>query len=724
MADTVRFTPEATQGVVWMSPQQYLDLSPSLKDPDAGKQAKDLKESLAAGDAIHTPSSLTVKDGKVTGQDGRHRAIEAQKAGIRMIPVRVDGDLPEDGKVLGMMGKSVQLDAKALQPKPWREVARSKEYQGLSDDQKEKAKRAYFNDVIAPRVSKKDLEAASAQFQQQTESRVPPTKIDPTEGMSALERGRAGAGKALADPFLGVRSMLPEAVGGASAEEVEERRRLDAPLMATPGGRVGNFLGNAALAVPTAFVPGANTVLGAGLAGAAYGGLQPATSWGERGLNALEGGATAGAVTGAARAVPSIYKALVDPFTSSGVDRIAMDTIGRFAKDPATLTKQGPAELIPGSRATLAETTGDSGIAQLQRAAQANSPEMANALAENKTARIQARKDALLKIAGDQGEKEFFEAARDATANRLYGQAWKAPLDPKAVKAVAPEMKELLERPSIQAARAGALKLAKEEGEVLKPSDMNGGSVKGLHYMKKALDGQIAAAKTAGDDNLVRALKGTQDKLVGVVDRLSPDYKAARATYAADSKPISRMEVGRYLYDKLIPAMTDLGAERITPAKYAAALKEGDEMAKKATGFSGAKLRDVLSSEQIDTLVKLGKDVGREIKAAEHAKVPGSPTAQYLSGKNFLRQLAGPLGMPESWTESALADVLSNRWVSLAAKPLENRIQNRLAELVTNPERAAALANKRPSAPMQALSTGAARALPPAAVAAGLQPTQ
>ncbi|MDE2439724.1 MAG: hypothetical protein KGP14_01775 [Betaproteobacteria bacterium] len=718
MADNVRFSPESVAGnVVWMSPDQYLDMSPAMKDAKAGPQAKALSESLKKGEPINEVPSFKLKDGKITEQDGRHRALASKEAGIRMIPVTIEGELPKDGMVTNMRGQYVQL--KTEQPKPWSEVSKSEGYRKLAPEQKDQARKQYFEQVIAPRVSKDDNDKAWQQFDKDTRGKRPPTArdIDPTEGMSNTELALAGAGKAFHDVGMGVRSMLPEKIGGTAPGEVEADRKFNAPLMNTTAGAAGNFAGNVALAAPTAILPGANTVLGAAAYGGLYGAAQPADSWGERADNALTAGVLSGGVTGAARAVPSIYKALVDPFTASGQDRLAMDVIGRFAKDPAALKTPGPAEMIPGSRASLAEVTGDPGVAQLQRAAQAASPETANAFADARTARLAARKDALLSVAGQQGEKEAAEAVRDATANRLYKEAFDKPMEPMTTW-LKGQVTQLLKRPSIQEAQDTALKLAKEEGVSLKKSEV--GSIKGLHYTKMAMDDQIAAAKAAGNNNQVRLLMGTKDQLLTVMDKLSPAYQAAREEYAAASKPINRMEIGRYLYDKLIPALSDLGAERATPQKFAQALKEGDVMAQKATGFKGAKLSDILTTDQQNLLVNLGLDLGRETKAIEAAKVPGSPTAQYLAGKNALRRIMGPLGLPESWAEGTLADVAANRWVSLAADPIEKRVQSRLASMLVDPAAyRAAQAAQQSSAwrmPLSALSTMGRRGLPPVSV--------
>jgi len=731
MADA-RMDPQATKGdgIVWMTPQQYLDLTPDLKKPEQGGQAESLRESIARGEPISTPPSLTVKGGKVTEQDGRHRAYQLQQSGVGLIPVRVEGEIPKDGKLTSMMGGPVQLDtARLAAPKPWKDVARSPEYRKLSPEQRDAARQQYFDQVVAPRVGKGDRDLAREQFMGQTEFRRVPTEAemreaDPTNGMSTLDLARAGAGKAMSDLGTGVRSMLPAALGGTKPGEVDQMRREDAPLMATTAGRLGNVGGSIATALPAALIPGANTVAGAGAAGAVYGALQPAESLGERTGNALEGGLTAGGITAGARALPSVYRALVDPFRQVGQDKIALDTIGRFAKDPNVLSKpMTDLELVPGSRRSLAEVTGDPGIAQLQRAAQAASPETANVFADVRTQRLQARKDAVATIAGTEGEKQFFEAARDATAQRLYGEAFKVKPDPANVAKVAPQIKELLQRPSIQAARDDALKIAAEEGVKLTPKKLADGSIESLHYMKKALDSQISRAKVAGDSAQAARLLDTQKKLLGVMDTLSPDYKAARAVYAADSKPINRMEIGEYLSKKLFPALNDYGTERIRAADFAKVIQDGDKLARSATGHPGAKLADILTSDQMKTIDALAHDVGGEAAAVERAKVPGSPTAQYLSGKNAMREIAGPLGMPKSFAESVVANTLANRWVSLAAKPVEERIQARLAQFLTDPQTAAAAAARRAqmaqTLPMSALNFGGQRVLPPVAVGSG-----
>ena len=109
----------------------------------------------------------------------------------------------------------------------------------------------------------------------------------PTQGMGTAERIRAGAGKAFVDLGRGAGQL----VGAVDRQDVADYRALDAPLMATKAGTAGNFAGNVAAVAPAMFIPGANTVAGAGLVGATTGFLQPSVSTGETLTNIALGGA-------------------------------------------------------------------------------------------------------------------------------------------------------------------------------------------------------------------------------------------------------------------------------------------------------------------------------------------------------------------------------------------------------------------------------------------------
>lgn len=130
---------------------------------------------------------------------------------------------------------------------------------------------------------------------------------NPTEGMTTPQKVAAGAGKALADIGRGIRQRstemadrfpfaVPEVMrliaktAPMTERDVEEARAIDAPLMATGAGKVGNFAGNVAALAPTMFMPGANTYTGAGLLGAGIGLIQPTAEGESVGMNAVLGG--------------------------------------------------------------------------------------------------------------------------------------------------------------------------------------------------------------------------------------------------------------------------------------------------------------------------------------------------------------------------------------------------------------------------------------------------
>lgn len=101
----------------------------------------------------------------------------------------------------------------------------------------------------------------------------------------------AGAGKAFVDVGRGIGQYL----GLVSRDDVRSSRQLDAPLMATDAGKIGNIAGGIATAAPAMLVPGANTVVGAGIVGGVYGALQPSTSTRETLTNTAVGAATGAA---------------------------------------------------------------------------------------------------------------------------------------------------------------------------------------------------------------------------------------------------------------------------------------------------------------------------------------------------------------------------------------------------------------------------------------------
>jgi hypothetical protein len=510
------------------------------------------------------------------------------------------------------------------------------------------------------------------------------TGIELGQGAS---RFLAGTGKAFADLGRGV----GQAVGAVDRQDVAESRKLDAPLMKTGAGVSGHIAGNVAALLPTAFIPGANTYTGAATIGAVTGALQPSVSTSETLQNIALGGLFAPAAIGAVRGAQTLYqggKALIEPFTKSGQDRIAAEVLRRSATDPAKAAQlAGQAkELVPGSQPTLAQVAQDPGLAQLERAI-LNNAEYAPALQQRFGNQRAARLEAVKDVAGRGDHYDDIVAGRQLFAKQDYDAALKAGVDPKMAKAIAPQIQSLMERPSIQAAQKDAIRLAKESGIEL--SDTS--SLQGLDWLKKALDNRISTASNPGSSigkEDLRALVQTKNDLMATLEQIAPAYKEANKNYAAMSGQVNSMDVARSLLDKLNKPGSEYmakGTAREMGDAYNSALSKSFDSVKKSTGMN-KDITQVMSAKDIELLENVARDIGRKQFAENAGKATGSNTAQNLASQNMLRRVLGPTGLPETWAESNLLQGLLSP-VQGASKlaGADRKIMDRIAQGLLDP---------------------------------------
>lgn len=170
---------------------------------------------------------------------------------------------------------------------------------------------------------------------------------DPTIGMSGIEKFLAGYGSALPNLAAGVGQRL----GLVDQASIDERRRMQVPLMATGAGMAGNIAGNVGAALPlapaiaagaSAAAPaagaalGANTLANAAISGAALGAAQPTATGESAGLNALIGGAAGAGGNllgrGLARIISPKTGQAARELMDSGVDLTPGQVLGPVAK--------------------------------------------------------------------------------------------------------------------------------------------------------------------------------------------------------------------------------------------------------------------------------------------------------------------------------------------------------------------------------------------------------
>ena len=495
-----------------------------------------------------------------------------------------------------------------------------------------------------------------------------------TGEQSFLDNAFAGAGKALADIPLGIRQL----VGMAPQSEVDEVKKRDEALMNSGGGITGNILtqigmalapgggllrtgkaiGSPGLAAAGKAILSAPATLGGAATSAGMGalqsGIQPVATGDSRAKNMMIGGAAGAAVPVAGMALKGA-SAAVEPLYEGGrnqiIGRALREAAGPNVDDAVRGLSNAP-QLVPGSLPTAGEAAGSPGIAAMQRAAAAVDPEAYGRRAIEQNA---ARVNALRSVAGDEGQKTFFEASRKTAADDLYKQAFDKGTDifrdpatgqflPKNVVAgVKGEITNLTKRPAVQEAIDRARKLAANEGFKI---DDPSGSVRGLHYVKTALDDMIEQAGKRGQANEQRILVGLKDRMLTTIDRLSPDYAQARVTFREMSKPINQMEVGESILNKSTSALESMGGQpRLYPENLARALREADQTAQRATGFSGARMADVMDPAQMATLNAVKDDLGRNVFSQNAGRGAGSDTVQKLAMSNLMQRSGLPMGV-------------------------------------------------------------------------------
>lgn len=519
---------------------------------------------------------------------------------------------------------------------------------------------------------------------QQTDD--PMLNANPTDGMSGVQRFGAGMGKAFVDLGRGAGQL----VGAVPQEDIDEAKRIDAPLMRTGAGMAGNIIGNVAALAPAAIVPGANTILG----GAALGGLsgltQPVASDESRLMNTAAGTVAGGALPGLIRGA-QVAKSAVEPFYEGGRNQILSRAMQRAGGADAPQVQQRLAnaqELVPGSSPTAGEISGNANIAAMQRAAAQADPEAyaARAIQQN-----EARVAALRDLAGTGGQREFHATARETTAKQLYDEAYVAGADIRRdpitghfrskaeISGIKGEVTKLMKRPAMKKAVEQARILAANEGNTkLHPFT----TVKGMDYTKRAIDDMIEKAS----GNEARILKAMKDRLLTTADRLSPKYAKARTTFRDMSRPINQMDIAEEVSNKSINPLTG----KLEPAAYARALN--DDTAARATGYNRATLANTLEPEQAAKLEAIKADLARSVEARDLGRGPGSNTFQNFAMGNMLEQSGVP-SFVRGMTLPQIAGGITGRIGNAAYGDADKLMRERLAQALLNPREAAQLMN-------------------------------
>lgn len=503
----------------------------------------------------------------------------------------------------------------------------------------------------------------------------------------ALRENANQTNQGIADREREYQASIPDSPGSYAGAILGELAPLASGGPGSIGAKVGEA-GDALARIPVYLGEKAGTVgkaigelLGAGTSGAVqgglFGGLAPVTGedapyWQQK-LNQIEHGAKLGALIApfakAAVAAWNLGSEAVKPLFKNGQeDRVSQFLADNVLDPNAVISKlKNVPEYVPGSRPTTAQAAGDDRLLSLERTLK-DAPPYSNMYHDLSKQNNAVRVKALDEVAGDSGKLDFYKAEREAVANDLYSKAIEKGIDPKAYTPfLKGQVTQLVKRPSMQKAMEQAKIDAAEEG--IKLGDDT--SLQGLHYTKLALDKQITDAQNKGYAHQVRLLMGTKEKLEWVMNKLSPEYAQARATFAEMSKPINQMEQAQKVSGKLDSAPQDTaGVPIMTRAQYQKGLNQVD--------------RAVMDPQQLSVLDNIMADLHRADQTNLAHKPTGSPTAQNLTNLDIVNGLLGKSRALQG------APFIGNA-VKLRSESAANNMQKMLAQALINPEIAQAM---------------------------------
>lgn len=365
---------------------------------------------------------------------------------------------------------------------------------------------------------------------------------------------------------------LDEAYGHNLAAERErlETYRRENPAASTAAEMAG---GMAISPVKGAeFAIGMPKLIGQGAAvGALTGGGNSTGDLIDRAKDAVVGGVIGAGATAVIPAVVGAAKALASPFTRNIAAAVnpEKNAVNAFTRD-----LQRDKVTIPEARAALAEaqaegkpmTIGDLGgrnVMGLNRTVATGKSEGAQRVQTLHEAR---KLDAPARIAEDLRKSmsdpdAFMATAEQLIANRkaisspLYEMAYAKPFNNSSI------VNNFLSKPAGKAAAKAAEELAANEGV-----PFNTVSVRGVDLLKRSLDDMIDKARRSGGNNEARVLQNMKNNLVGAVDRVVPEYKAARQAFS------SQME----LQDALDKGASYLKASGLKPEQAVAEIRDMD----------------------------------------------------------------------------------------------------------------------------------------------------
>jgi hypothetical protein len=378
-------------------------------------------------------------------------------------------------------------------------------------------------------------------------------------------------------------------------------------------------------------------------------------------------------------------RALVEPITRGGQERIVARAIQQSAADPSRLSQAAPSA-IPGVSRTLAEEAADPGISQLQRQF---TPQLADQMAGNNAARAAAVRSTF--EGADDASIATIRAGRDAEAGQVLGG-----LPGAAVPDMAPFRQAIEAGISANQGNPAAQKALQEvlsEIPEVKTAEQ-------AYNVRKYLDFILSkqsdkpAAKAASRE--LQQAKGVLDQEMA---KVFPEWGDYLSNYTAQSRRMDQAKVGKSLLGMARQAADPNTSERSLGANaLSRAANDPDALVRGATRFNKSTAGNTLTAEQSNLLRMLGDDASRMDFAATGGRAVGSDTAQNLATRNILSTLAGGNRLANMALQSQPAQrmaALGEKTYGLLGVP--ERLQSVMVEALSDPARAREILGRLPS---------------------------
>lgn len=388
----------------------------------------------------------------------------------------------------------------------------------------------------------------------------------------------AGAGQG----FTNLARRAGQAAGVVSESDIDESRIRDAELMGTKAGMAGNIAANVSMFAPTAFIPGANTVTGAALTGAATGLAQPTGTGDSTAKNVLAGAALGAGAQYGVQKVGGALKDRLSRITQSLTTRAAQnkgkDEIAKVAVELGYTIP--PTSANPTAKNAVLESLG--GKVLTEQKASLNNQQITNTLARKA---IGLADDAPLSsetLAGlRQQAGQVYEQAKNlgtfTTDKKFMGDLSAISRETSKVSKEFPEL------------------LDKGIGELVNQFKRDTISAESVVELTKLLRERASAAYRAGNNEIGKANRSISNALEGLMERniassAAPQFlktfRDARTTIAKAHTIEDAMDEAGNISSRKLASMLSRGdpldGELKTAARFADTFPKASQDAKRS----------------------------------------------------------------------------------------------------------------------------------------------